>query len=228
MKKILFAIPVLALAAVLVQNTNFSTQADAANVEATLPQSSASGESIDQPSVNPLTKAPASMKNRFRQKATSKQKAYSAVKSEAFPNRPVSLATREAKIRKEVSSDEVNAVLFQGRPAVTPGKKGGEQTQPAQPAIQDDGSNPANSDAGGRWISRLSGKSAILNVENRKPAECSESRAKCAELAERNEVSVVGIVVKSQADRSSIIPAPMNGQVNFGSQLENTPAVYID
>ena len=79
-----------------------------------------------------------------------------------------------------------------------------------------------------RWISKLSGQEALLSLENRKAIDCADSQAKCAKNAANNEVSIVGVVIKSQPDKSSVVPATMRGEIHTGGQLTDSPAVYVD
>jgi hypothetical protein len=228
MKRFLFTVPILILAAVLIQNTRNSPQVGEANAVASASSSNEATETIDKPVINPIHKATPRQKNRRQANTMIRKKSHAAAASEPFPNRPVSLAAKEGRIRKEVSKEEVDAVIYQGRPADAEGSQSGEQPQPELPANQDERSSPANAGANERWISKLSGESAILNVRNQKNIDCSDSQSKCANLSGRNEVSVVGVLVKSQPDKSSIVPAPMRGEMHTGNQLDDTPAVYVD
>lgn len=224
MKKYLLVIPAVIVATGVIQFQQSSADRHDAYVAGEQLALSAPAEdaNVDLPYINHPVKTPKKSLARLRLKA---EKAKFAPKKKALQNEGDVGAVEKYVPRTPVTQQDMDAAIFQGG---------------TNPRAREDASSAASSQlptagdkslddllASDRWVTKLSGSQGILYVQKERTSLCSQGDEKCNEIAERREVSVVGVVVRSEAD-NTYAPAPMRGKIHSGQFANGTPAIYVD
>lgn len=133
---------------------------------------------------------------------------------------------KKAVLRKSVTQRDLNEVIFSKNKSVAKKEKLQASKRKYGKIVSYHDKKNLNSNS--KWVEELSGVSAQITVKKKVGQDCNDQLMDCANIDTENPISLVGLVVKSQATEKGNVNAKFSGRLKAGSYVEGTPLVYAE